>query len=617
MAQPFLLNKFKVGPSPRNTPSPSITDSVPPPPLNRAIQVGVAIASWAMVVTPLFASVSLQQTVTPPPVTQRVVQATVHQSWADPRLEWPTQYTKKTAIPDRHDVAAFGRESPRPISLWPQPEWDTQQTRKAPIPTRADLPPVRVLQTTAIDRWNEITIVPLLSRVGLQDGPPPSSPLVPLNRVASAPIPLWPQADWDSQRTRRTPIPDRHDAAASSDASTQPIAQWEPTTWTLPPRRTVPIPPLVLPGDQPPPRVLNAFILDRWNEIGLAPIWKPLGMQDGPALSNAPPVVSRQSLLTILSTSWEPPAPLQQRETVVLPSGPPPQADNPPPRQPRLEYLSSQWDVPTLQPVWGSRLIDLSVFFVPTNRALLYKIVSSWVPLDYPQPRLPVVTASGPPPPPFVPYVRDRIAVDLSWVSTWYEQPKRVLFVNPAQTDTPPFNSRHPNLDIIAMAWIPPDPAFQESKPFINPAQIDLPPFGQRLWMTPLLTLWEPLPPQPIVRLPVVTPSGPDPIPPPTINYQDAGDGPKKKKHKTRRTQDELFAELEQTIRDTMAGAPSSVKTREVSSAVVPSVLPQQRMDHLQRMAEDRRDLQQRVAKLQRELDDYLLAQDEDDWMMM
>ena len=384
-----ITQKLKLGGVLLQRSRPGVAPDVPPSMMPRLAAMAGIAAIWSLVtVTPLFVTVGLQTQSDKPPLNTSdqlaAVRAWEPVTWdtqvtrktpipavttISPAFErpwlmdrwptdtWETQYTRKVPIPDRHDPPAYS--FPLLVDRWPQPEWPSQTTLKV-NPYRTDNPVTKtradgvVLQWPPLDWSTQVTLKTPIPNVVVAQ---PATPYVP---ELASPIWLWPQAEWPTQVTLKTPIPDRHDPPAWSDASSQPITQWEPTTWTLPVSRYTPVLPVVVAPDNPPADSRHTTLM------GLVGTWP---QDNWPAQRS---VFSSQSGLVVAST---------------------------------------------------------------------------------------------------IAYTRDRIALDASWVSTWYEQPKRILSVNPAQVDNPPM--------------------------------------GQRLWLHQVQALWIPLPHDAITHAIVLTPSGP------------------------------------------------------------------------------------------------------------
>jgi hypothetical protein len=561
----FQPNAFQGGP---------ISSSQPSTALRNAIMGGV-LATWSLVaVTPLFATVGYQTRVdNPPPKTDH--RQAVIRVWEP--TTWDTQYTRKTPIPDRHDWVQQKPGTSPAVALWPQNDWPSQTTEKAPIPDRHD--PAAYSFPLLVDRWPQPdwpTQVTLKTPIPDAVIAPSSVPYVP---ELAAPVWMWPQPDWPTQVTLKTPIPDRHDPAAWSDATSQPIAQWEPTTWTIPGQRYTPIPTVVVAGDQPPARVLNYATIDRWNAVTLSTLQGTVGLQDGPTV------------------------------------GP---ADNPPPRDPLITHIYDQWEPRPLQAVWFNRIIDLSSL-IPSSLDTLYGIVSTWKEADYPQPRRAVVTPSGPAIVPQQAFTRQAAGPITLWtIPEWDSQTTRKTPI-PDVHDNPPFTSRHPNFDIIATCWIPPDPAFQEAKPLVNPEQTDNPPIGYQPWSATIRQQWEEHVRViwPSARLAVVTPDGPNVI---ITSVVRGGDDAPRKRRKPKPLED-IYRDIQATIHALIAGEPEiATAPLPVVSSDAPTVLERKvdkAMGRLLGLAQQQQVYTERIQQLQQELDAYhqwLLDEDEAEW---
>lgn len=325
-------------------------------PFSRAALMAGIAAAWSLVVAvPLFASVGLQSEASIPPPSQIDRYDSIVRTWepptweaqrarftpdkansADPSVsmpfvrqslidrwpqpEWDTQQTRKTPIPDVHDSAPFVRQSL--IDRWPQPEWDTQQTRKTPIPDAVVVVvsvPFSRQAYQPLSAWQPLTVTPLWTSQGTQDAP---TPLVYTDQSAQ-PIALWTPLTWETQQTRKTPIPDASAAPTSvpfSRASSFPIRTWEPVEWTVPSIMHAPIPDAsAAPANVPFSRVSSTPIR-LWSPAD----WTVQRTTQGIPLtvSDAPPFGRRLWTATVLS-SWEPgpPDPIRRR-VVGTPSGP-------------------------------------------------------------------------------------------------------------------------------------------------------------------------------------------------------------------------------------------------------------------------------------------------------
>ena len=114
-------------------------------------------------------------------------------------------------------------------------------------------------------------------------------------------------------------------------------------------------------------------------------------------------------------------------------------------------------------------------------------------------------------------------------------------------------------------------------------------------------------------------------VPAPTVNYQGGGGGGRTERDRPRRKRtQELFAELEQTIRATLAGEPitlaraAALPTVDLSQGLDPA------LDALLATAGEYEDLSHRVTVLRGELARYAAQQrqalaedDEETWLLM
>lgn len=423
--------------------------SLPPPPSNRAIQVGVAIASWVMVATPMFATASVQDGLGVPPPIVRTHHEIARQSW-DPVLV-PYQPLKR-AIP-------------------------TQQIDNPPPSSDVNL-------TTILRSWD-----------------PPQQPYQP------------PRYAIPTQRI---------DAPPPSSRVTDDIIlhSWDPSDPIRPMRLGVPQAPLVT-SDAPPVRTwINTFIsLKSWDPPSVSPFWSVASVQDGPTVTppDNPPPNDRPWLDTVLH-SWDASDPIRPRAPVVTASGPVVVLPQTPFTRPWLTTVLTSWEPLPPQPVWGLRIIDLTVPPIGERGDTLSGILASWEPPPPPPPRRPVVLASGPdvvvPNPPRTAPQLDVILH--SWDATEPIRPRSPVVTASGPVFVPPYT--RPWLDTVLHSWDPPAPILYRL-PIVTPSGPDVVypnPAFTRPWMDVIQHTWDeqnPIRPRP----PVVTPSGPDVPQPPDV----------------------------------------------------------------------------------------------------
>jgi hypothetical protein len=169
------------------------------------------------------------------------------------------------------------------------------------------------------------------------------------------------------------------------------------------------------------------------------------------------------------------------------------------------------------------------------------------------------------------------------------------------------------------LPWLPSPPkqwVIGAQDPLIPLPEEAARPFRQLDWVNPTPP---PLYVHPVGPWPIVILTSPPPVPPPTINYQ--GDGKKRKKRKPERY--ELFADIEHTVRTMLAGpvvVDSAVLGVHAKPEPIHDLGPS--LTELVGLAKGHTDLQQRVSRLQAELDAYVASQreteedDDDMWTM-
>lgn len=257
-------------------------------------------------------------------------------SW--PQAAWDSQTTRKTVIPDRHDSAPFVRQSF--ADRWPEPTWDSQWTRKAPIPDASvapDAPPLAHRLGAIWTQWDTLTTQPLWQTSGYQDGAVANPPFRSVDAQA---LWEWPQSAWDSQTTRKAPIPDVHESAPPLRSSSAPIALWPPLEWASQSAKHTPIP--------------------------------------AESLASVP--FSRAS--SVPGTLW-PLVEWSTQATRKLVQGVPP-VTNPTPRSPFLSHIYPQWEF-----TWGTQTTRKTaipdVHDAPTPRTLAVQTtIALWSALDWP-----------------------------------------------------------------------------------------------------------------------------------------------------------------------------------------------------------------------------------------
>lgn len=657
MAKLFKLTRGKGGPPILGTPLPlTNNDNIPPSPINRMICAGIAIATWVVVATPLFATASVQDGPIVPPYT-RASQEIARQTWdPQPPILTPRRFIQPqspVAVPPRTDTTLqIIRASWDPVPVFPQ-------TTKRGIPTQQiDAPPPKSLIAglIATRTWDEPSVSPIWTTASVQDGVvvQPSQP-----SIATRTSILIATQSWDVTPQpfipRRISIPAQQiDAPPPSTGVNQAIirASWEQPQPIWQPQRLIPqgsladVPltpwwvniqialqtwenplPVVLPPrvgiptqriDAPPTRTstnLN-IILQSWDPVPTSPL--PPRMKAPADRADNPPPRNPVNLL-ILNRTWDEPIRTPLWTTASVQDGPPivPRDVPPPNRWGWLSTVLTSWEPAPLQPVWANRLVDAST--QPVQRwDTLYTILATWNPEVPVRQRAPVVVPSGPDPAPLNPRPW-LMQVLRTWDAAEPIRPRPPVVIQAGPAFVPPLS--RPWLDIVLHSWDTPAPIITRM-PVVTPSAPELVPPIYRPWMDLILRSWDesnPIRP----RYPIVMASGPDVVPvvpPATINYQDAGDGPKKKKNPTRSTQDELFLAMEQTIRDTMAGTVAPAPARQAAPLVDLSHGLASALEQLLAAATDRHDLSLRVAQLRRDVAQYqqrLLDADDDDFMMM
>lgn len=432
----------------------TVTDN--PPFTHRARTQALAsiVDAWSLVVAiPLFVFVGVQDNVTLPPLVDPTIQTTIHANWPPPA--WDTQTTRKftqgtAAIPsippgtDQYQFpigqwpqpdwptqrAPFTSEKassfdppkvvfdkPDVVGLWPLLEWPTQVTRKAPI-SPVGAPPLAPHRAfVEIDRWSTVVPIPLWQTFGTQSSTPAVNNPPPTNNNIDALVGTWSQPAWDTQVTRKTPIPNVP-AVPFSRVAFQGIDRWDSLSWDTQTTRKTPIASVAPQVDNPPPRTISYPIYDRWFNRPTQGLWQTLGYYNGPTV------------------------------------GP---ADNPPPKRYPWDVIGVSWIERPLQAVWMSRIIDLSVPNLPT-RAWLPMVLESWhLSTPFYQPKRPVVTPSGVlviDNPPFSSRRPQLPAYDANWPQPAWPAQRTPFLVQPG-VDLPPISvtiqRRH--LDVITRMW--------------------------------------------------------------------------------------------------------------------------------------------------------------------
>lgn len=353
-----------------------------------------------------------------------------------PSLEWPTQRAPR--MPDKANSADLAKttfDKPDVVSLWPPLDWPTQITRKAPIPPVGAPPLAPHRAFVEIDRWSTVVPIPLWQTFGTQSSTPIVNNPPPTNNSLDLLVGTWPQSAWDTQVTRKTPIPDVP-AVPFSRIAFQGIDRWESLTWDTQITRKTPIPSVAPQVDNPPPRTISYPIYDRWFNRPTQGLWQTLGYYNGPTV------------------------------------GP---ADNPPPKRYPWDIIGVSWIERPLQAVWMSRIIDLSVPNLPT-RAWLPMVLESWhLSTPFYQPKRPVVTPSGIlviDNPPFSSRRSQLPVFDTNWPQPAWPAQRAPFQVQPG-IDAPPVTDlmRRRHLDVITRMWETiPDVA--QRRPTANPQAV-------------------------------------------------------------------------------------------------------------------------------------------------
>lgn len=351
------------------------------------------------------------------------------------------------------------------VRVWEQPQWNAQRAKFTPNKeTSADpitFVPFRSKSTHTL--WPALEWESQRTR----KAPIPDAAVikvVPFSRLSSLSIALWPQPEWPSQTSLKSPIPDRHDPPAHSFPLL--VDRWPQPDWDTQRVRQTPIP------DRHDPAAHSfPLLVDRWPQ----PDWPSQTTRKTPIpdVHDAPPINIARAAFPI--SQWEPLAwTVKRRATRPIPDTVA-AADNP---------------LKTLETV--------------------YALVLTWPDIDYPQPRRSVVTPSGPDVAQPPASRRDLSLIQTAWLATGYDQPKRVVLVHGAPSTFPSVLTQRQMVELVR-GWWEIVPWSAQRAPRTVHERIDNPPFGQRLWLMPLVQLWEPGPPQPIVHRVVFTPDGPIP----------------------------------------------------------------------------------------------------------
>lgn len=550
------------GPILKRSPGFNNTFAPPPPPMNRMIQVGVAIASWSLVaVTPLFATVGLQTQIDNPPVRQEDTRQAVVRLWepttwdsqrakftpdkansADPvtfipykrqsfvdqwtPLDWPTQRTKNIpttgpeVYPMPHTDAGW-----RSVSLWPQDEWPTQYTRKVST-TGPELFPMPktdhgqgIIQTWPQNEWPS-----QFTRKVSTTGPE----VYPVSRTQWGQniIRSWPQDQWDTQVTRKVPIPNAIAIPGQVPFARQWLFElWPQPEWDTQTTRKTPIPDaIVAPGQVSFER---PWLFDRWPQ----PEWESQQTRKSPIptvvpAGDAPPI---RTISFPIYDKWYDISVLPAFKAAGYQDGPTVgQADNPPfsSRHDTVNLLARLWP----QPEWPSQHAPPftisgpgpQVDNPPPRHSAIENIYTQWEPRPLHAVWFNrVIDLSA-----LIPSSRDTFyAVASTWLEPDYQQPRRAT-VTPSGPDVVIQNQPATdlvNLQIIARSWEPDTLVYQLPRRGIPTQQIDNP--QPKSWVAQqiIAQTWTPpetMPP----RRAVVTPSGPAPQidnPPPSSQVNE------------------------------------------------------------------------------------------------
>lgn len=326
-----------------------------PPFRSKAILFSI-LATWALTVaTPVFATVGLQSgPVVQPPKRSEITQQIIRQSWnPQPQVVQPRKFVPQVQADQR---VPFTRLPAQILASWQPtqagPLWRSVGLQDGPVVQ----PPVHNEQTQAIIRqsWEPTPRAYEPRRVVPQV---PVVERVPFSRLSSSILESWQPRQagplWRSVGVQDGPVvqpPVRHTNIEIA------LQSWIQQAQPSQPRRFVK--PAAVVADNPPPSShVNQLIIARtWDPPTVSPLWRGVGLQDGPSVQqgDTPPILHRLWLDTVLA-SWEP--------------GP-------------------------KRPVWFNRIIDLSTQPIQT-RERLYQILSTWHHGPPVQQRRPVVTPSG------------------------------------------------------------------------------------------------------------------------------------------------------------------------------------------------------------------------------
>jgi hypothetical protein len=326
----------------------------------------------------------------------------------------------------------------------PQPRVD-QPRRFTPQAGEVGKVPFARLPVGILESWQPQQVGPLWRSVGLQDGP-----------VVKPPV---------------------------YSKTTQSVIRqsWEPIPRAYEPRRVVPQPAVVA---QVPFARLPASILESWQPRQVGPLWRTVGLQDGPVVK---PPVSRTNT-EIALRSWEPlTAPVQPRrfvQPVVVVT------DNPPPSS-RVNQLISirTWDPPSSTPLWrGVVLQDGPVVQPPVSRTNTEIILRSWVPELAPsqarrfvQPG--VVVADNPP-------VAHRLWLE-TVLASWEPKPKQPVWFNRIIDLSVKPIQRWERLYQILETWHP-GPSIRQRSRVVTPSGPEYLPTIDHATRLAILATWEP-----------------------------------------------------------------------------------------------------------------------------
>ena len=465
----------------------------PPSIMGRVVAMAGIAAAWSLVLAaPVFATVGLQtQSDNPPPKT----------------------YTNQAIV-----------------RMWEPPTWDTQVTRKAPIPLSVSQAPFSRAAYQSLTAWDTSTVLPLWQTVGLQtqvDTPQPKTdkqyasvriwePTTWDTQVTrKAPIPdrhdaapffrpllvdRWPQPEWDTQQTRKTPIPNRYDWVQRSLESARPITLWPQPEW---PSQTTPKSPIATAATQTPFSRPAYQVLTAWDASTVLPLWKTVGYQtqvDAPL----PKTDKQQGVVSLWptpdwpsQTSRKSPIP----DVVVVTTTPFSRLA----ASPISTWPQPDWDTQRTRKTPIPDRHDAAAFSRPAYQALTAWDTTTILPLwsTVGTQDGPTVGPSDNPPP-------DK----RTWMSnvqqTWEPRPLQAVWFNILIDLSVRPHDKRLWMPTVQEAWQPGPWDTQYTRKAPIPDRHDAPPFRQRPWLLPVVQTWETGPPVPM-RYAVNTPGVPTP----------------------------------------------------------------------------------------------------------